>query len=78
MNAYNDLLNRVSLRLNAAGYNSVLNELKTWTIDQLASVLLEAILQRNRLLSERRSMQEEAKNIMGGGLAKQRIGGKDK
>ena len=46
-------LNGLNLGLSMSGYHHVFERLKTWPTDQLAAVLLEALLQRNRLLKEK-------------------------
>ena len=73
-----EAVNGISFGLSASGHDHVLKQLKMWPTNELAVTLIEAIFQRNRLLKEKKDRAEEAKNIMGGGLAKQRIGGKDK
>ena len=73
-----ETVNGISFGLSASGHDHVLKQLKTWPTNELAVTLIEAIFQRNRLLNEKKDKEKEAKNIMGGGLAKQQIGGKDK
>ena len=73
-----EALNGISFGLSTSGHGHVLKQLKTWPTNELAVVLLEALFQRNRLLAEKKEREKEAKAMMGGGLAEQVIGGRDK